>query len=199
MATSIVTIKRFTYRGDATEEFSNRYYLTGADPASPAEWLGLFTALTDAEKLIFPASTAIVGAYGYTDDSPTSSAVWSRDLRASGAIVGTFSTSPAADMPGDIVATVRWKTSRLTQKGKPIYLRKYYHDVKGDANGGDEVNTAHKTAYEAFATLLWDGAGVDSREIRGPGQTSETIVGSACSPWVTTRTLKRRGKRPTSP
>lgn len=191
-------MKKFTYRGDANEEFSNKYYLTGTDPASPAAWTTLFDALVAEEKKLFTNNVSIIRGYGYTDDSPTAASVWSRDLVAAAATVaGTF-VGGGQTTPGDVAACVRWKTSRLTSKGKPIYLRKYYHGARADASVADNVLAAHKTAYEAFATLLWDGAGVDGREIRGPGQASEVILGSSCLPHLTTRTLKRRGKRPTT-
>jgi hypothetical protein len=199
MATSLVLVKSFLYRADANEEWSNRYYLTGADPASPAEWTTLFDAFVAQEKLLYPATTKVVRGYGYTDDSPTSAAVWSRDLVAGSITVAGTATPSGRSMPGDVVAVVRWKTSRLTSKGKPIYLRKFFHDPWGQGTTGDLLNTTMKSAYEAFANLLWSGAGIGSRHIRGPGQTSETIVGASCSPYLTTRTLKRRGRRPTSP
>ena len=197
MATSIVLIKSFPYR-DLPEEWSNKYFLTGADPASPAEWTTLFDALVAEEKKLYSSVCKVVRGYGYTDDSPSAASVWSRDLTAAEAeVLGTF-TVAGSQQPGDAAATVRWKTSRLSSSGKPIYLRKYFHCVFGKTGDADEITATQIVAYEAFATLLWDGAGVDSRFIRGPGQSSEDIVGSSCSKYITTRTLKRRGRRPTT-
>ena len=198
MSVSITIIKKMTYRGDATEEWSNRYFLTGADPVSHEEWMDIFTPLTTAEKALYDSSHIIVAAYGYDDDGDSASAVWSRDLRTSGSIAGTHTVGSLSKTPGDAAFNVRWKTSRLTSKGKPIYLRKYYHGALISAGTPDTLASTQVTAANAFATELWDGAGIDGRFIRGPGQSSETILGSLCSPYVTTRTLKRRGRRPTS-
>jgi hypothetical protein len=188
-----------TYRGDTTEEWSNRYFLTGADPASSAEWQTLCEALAAEEKKLYDSTHKISRFYGYTDDAPSAAAVYTRDLvPGSLQINGTFALS-GGYLPGDAAAVVRWKTSRLSVKGKPIYLRKYYHGVMSVSGQGDSVLASQVTAYNAFATLIGTGAGVGGRNLRGPGETSETFLGSSVSPWVTTRTLKRRGRRPTTP
>jgi hypothetical protein len=41
-----------------------------------------------------------------------------------------------------------------------------------------------------------DGTFISGRKIRSQAQ-DETIISHQVSPWITTRTLKRRGKRPT--
>ena len=199
MATSITIIKRMSYRGDTSEEWSNRYFLDGPDPTSSTEWMDIFTPLATAEKDLYLSDHAIVGAYGYTDDADSAASVWSRDLRASGSIAGSFAPGAGSiKTPGDAAFTVRWKTSRLNSKGKPIYLRKYYHGALAQSANPDLLMATQVTAANAFATMLWDGAGIDGRHIRGPGQSADTIVGSACNVYVTTRTLKRRGRRPTT-
>jgi len=201
MAVGMTIIKRMTYKGDPTEEWSNKYHLSGADPADAAAWLALFNALTAQEKTLYESTHVIVRGYGYTSDASTAAAVWSRDLTAVGntTIPGTFANSGGIRSPGDTAAWVRWKTSRLSVKGKPIYLRKYYHGVALNSTNNDSpIATAQVTAYAAFGTKLLDGSFLDGRTIRAPGQSSETLLGSSVSSYPTTRTLKRRGKRPNS-
>lgn len=199
MAPRLTIVKKFTYRGDASEEWSNTYAFEGADPADSAAWLALFNALVTQEKTLYPATVTVVRGYGYTSDAADAVAVWSRDLVAAGATVaGTHPSGGEPSLPGDAAAWIRWKTSRLTSKGKPIYIRKYYH---GLFQGGslDLVQTSWRTAALAFGAKLWDGTFIDGRTIRAPGTSDETIVGTNCSVYVTTRTLKRRGRRPPTP
>jgi hypothetical protein len=199
VATRITLIKRFPYRG-VEEEYSNTYALTGSDPADAAAWVALMNALITAEKTHQSSVVDYVRAYGYDSDSETASAVWSRDLvAASETVMGTLSGSGMTQMPGDVAYWVRWKTSRLTSKGKPIYLRKYFHFAFADPADPDKIGPAQKTAALAFAAKMWDGTFLDGRTVRAPGQSSETIVGANASTYLTTRTLKRRGRRPTSP
>lgn len=207
--TGLTVIKRFTYRGDATEEWSNTYWFSGSVPADDAAWLTLFTALATQEKTLYTSGTSIVRAYGYNDDTGhygepprpnPAPAVWVRDLTIAPntPIPGTYTSSGGVAFPGDAAAWVRWKTSRLSEKGKAIYLRKYYHDVEHNYTvGPDSLKPAQVSAYAAFGTKLRDGSFADSRTLTAAGH-SDTLVGSGVAPYVTTRTLKRRGKRPGS-
>jgi hypothetical protein len=193
----MVLIKKFTYRADANEEWSNKYYLDGTDPADAAAWLTLYNALTAEEKKLYESSVKIVRAYGYTSDSPSAGAAWVRDATLLGAeITGTGSFTGNL-MAGDQAAMLYWKTGRLTSKGKAIYLRKFFHGGRVHLTERDQIAANWKTELESFATLLASGAGVDGRHIRGIGQSTDTIFTSGASPYVTTRTLKRRGRRPT--
>lgn len=200
MSTGISIIKRFAYRGNALEEWSNKYHFTGTDPATPADWLALFTALTTQEKTLYASSVEIIRGYGYTDDASTANNVWSRDLTAAGntTIPGTLSTASLTVNPGDTAAWIRWKTSRLSSPGgKPIYLRKYYHPAYSGTGGTrDTIGATWTTPALAFAAKLWDGSFIDARVLRAPGHSSETILGASVSQFTTVRTLKRRGKRP---
>lgn len=201
MATAMTLIKRFPYRGNTAEEWSNKYHLTGSTPATAADWLALFNALAAQEKTLYKLPVQIVRAYGYDSDASTANNVWSRDLTAIGntPIDGTLVTSGAAATAGDTAAWIRWKTSRLSSPGgKPIYLRKYYHPAYANTTDYDQTVSAWRTAAAAFGTKMIDGTFLDARTLRAPGQTSETFLGSSVSQYVTVRTLKRRGKRPNS-
>jgi len=197
VATSLIVIKRFDYRGVA-EEWSNRYYLTGGDPVTPGEWATLFDALNAQEKTLYHSGVHIVRGYGYTSDAASATSVWTKDLTLLAAEVAGTATG-GRPMSGDQVALVYWKTTRMNSRGKAIYLRKFFHAGYLNTSRQDELDPSHKVAYESFATLLATGAGVAGRHIRGPGVATDTIVTSGANLFVTTRTLKRRGKRPTSP
>jgi hypothetical protein len=200
MATGIglTVIKEFTYRGVA-EEFSNHYHLTGSVPANAAAWRTLFDALVAQEKTLYNGGVTVVAGYGYDDDAVTAHAVWSVDLKVSPntPVAGTFGGT-GRQYPGDTAMWIRWKLDRLNSKGKAIYLRKYFHGVMGpSAPSGihvDDVLDTQITALQAFATLLSTGAGVGGAHIRDTG--GGAVVSTGVSTFATTRTLKRRGKRP---
>lgn len=194
----ITIVKKFTYRGDPTEEFSNTYHLTGAVPADDAAWRTLFDALVAQEKTVYSATNTVIRGYGYATDNPDDNSVWSVNLDGSTGflpVAGTLTVTSATPAPGDCAVWVRWKTSRLNSKGKAIYLRKYFHGVWLNSGTADDVMTGQKTALAAFGTKLRDGSFVDGRTITAQTHT-DTILSSSASSYATTRTLKRRGKRP---
>jgi hypothetical protein len=51
------------------------------------------------------------------------------------------------------------------------------------------------TALDAFATKMWDGTFLSARTLRARTH-ADTITSSGHDAYITTRTLKRRGKRP---
>lgn len=196
--TGLTIVKKFPYRGDPNEEFSNTYHFTGSVPADSTAWAALAAALAAEEKAVYSADVSIIRYYGYATDNPADAAVWSSDI--SGApIAGTLTPTGGAQMAGDCAVWVRWKTSRLNSKGKAIYLRKYFHDVFATISGSnaDTVLAAQKTQLDELGTDLMDGTFLDGRTITARGHT-DTITARASSTYVTTRTLKRRGKRPGS-
>lgn len=199
--TGVTLVKRFNYRGDATEEFSNQYWLSGAVPTGSTPWKALADALIAQEKGVYPADVVVVRAYGYATDVESDPAVWSYDyLGAAATVAGTFPPGALSRAPGDAAMWIRWKTDRLNTKGRPIYLRKYFHGVVQQGNTAptcDDVATGQKTALTAFATKLRDGTFLDGRLIRSQSHDEGLLVPSV-SQYVTTRTLKRRGKRPGS-
>src|SRR3954454_17276008 len=127
------------------------------------------------------------------------SSVWSVDLtQAPNTVVaGTCSTSSSTFPPGDAAVWIRWKTDRYNTKGKPIYLRKYYHGALVLTGDRDAVAAGQKGALDAFGLKMRDGTFTEGRIIRSQKQV-ETLIGHGYASYVTTRTLKRRGKRPGS-
>ena len=194
--TVLVVNKRFNYRGTA-EEWANIYMLTGPTPADSGAWRTLFDALVAEEKKLYSSLVNVVGGYGYNKVPVKGDhAIWSVDLDiAPNTIVpGTYTTGGLTALPGDTAMWVRWKLDRLSIKGKPVYLRKYFHDVY--SNAVDQINTSQKTALTNFGGKMRDGTFLDARVITDHLGTA--VLSSGISSNPTTRTLKRRGKRPTS-
>lgn len=200
----ISIIKRMDYRGQA-EEWSNHYHLTGADPADQAAFKTLVDAIVLEEKKCYQSSSSVVRVYAYNaaDDpahNPNSHATWSWDYTVSPLTIvpGTLSISSSTEhgMSGDQSYWVRWDSGRMNSKGKKIWLRKYFH------SGGvlnfpvDQLTTNTVTAGNTFGAFMEGATIVGGRKLCGPD--GLTTSGHGTSAYVTTRTLKRRGKRPPS-
>ena len=193
----LTSIKSFQYRGVA-EEYSNTYMFDGSTPADATAWRALFDALNLAEKYCLDDHVSIVKAYGYNKvPVKGDSSVWSVDLRVSPntPVVGQYTASPGIPGAGDTAVWIRWGLDKLNTDGKRVYLRKYYHPgIAEAATVRDTVATNLKTAMSTFATKMHDGTFIDGRKIVGPDGTA--VIGHGVSSYITTRTLKRRGKRP---
>lgn len=185
----LVTIKRFTYRG-VTEDWSNRYHLSGTQPADAAAWAAVAVQMKDLEKAILPSTVQIVHWYAYNSGAVTASA--SGDLLSS--IAGTFSTTGGVVLSGDTANWVRWATGDMNSKGKPIYLRKYFHPGIGTTSDPDTTLASWRTAAATFGAALTNGTSLNGalKICRPSGTIGSTVL--ACT-TTTTRTLKRRGKR----
>lgn len=190
---SIVIVKNFGYRGKQ-EEFSNKYHFEGANVDTPAEWENLTDAFLTLERPTVPASVLWVRAYGY--NAGVDHAVWQKDWTSGGTQPG--GTMSVADWhlacPGDTAITIRWNTGELNSRGKKIYCRKYIHPAFRDEADWDEVNPQQRAQLQIFAEQLIDGSLGNNIRYCGPqgAGLSEPLVAQ----YLTTRTLKRRGKRP---
>jgi hypothetical protein len=193
---SLTIVKTFPYRG-APEEWSNTYFFTGALPTSPASWKTLADHVIAQEKTILDINDVITSAIGHK--AGESVAVWSFDYAGAGASVpGTFNITGATLGAGDSASWIRWSTDQLTSKGKPIYLRSYYHPAYTDASlSADTLKATWRTAAlaygNAWVTGFTDGDGIDHTRAGPHG-----VVGLVplVASFATTRTLERRGKRP---
>lgn len=195
--TVLTLIKRMSWRGN-NEDWSNTYMFSGSTPADSTAWRALFDALVTQEKTLYTAAVSVVHGYGYDGPpGPGDSAVWSVDLTVTPntPVAGTGSFA-GTKMPGDNAAWVRWGLDRMNSKGKRVYLRKYFHGVYADNSLTDNVAPQQVTALTAFGGKLRDGSFTAGRVITD--RLGTAVVGAAVSPYVTTRTLKRRGKRPGS-
>lgn len=198
--TAITLVKQMQYRDNLAEEWSNKYYLTGTAPTTDADWKTLADALIAQEKTCYLTESKVVRAYGYdqaeTDTSPVS--VWSYDYLAAGAAVhGTASMTGGQNVPGDAAACVSWRTTRRNTKGKPIFLRKYFHSCPVFASDPpDTLLTSYVTALGNFATALATTGLLGGTVFLRSRLHAETFDGHEVPLYVTTRTLHRRGKRP---
>lgn len=188
---SITINKVIPYRGDSREITSNTYHFSGTTPTTDAGWAALATAIWTAEKPLMPASLKYAGYLGY--EAGNEHAVSIKDLTETGEATdgGTASYSGYSQGAGDQAFWVRWRTPDRTSRGKRIYLRKYFHGV---LNNGDVVLAQIRTEGLAYGNKMIDGTLPGGAKICGPqgAVASDPYV----SPFVTTRTLKRRGKRP---
>lgn len=197
MPTAVTLIKRMSYRGDPNEEWSNKYFLTGGVPASDADWLALVNALKAEERKCFNSLSVIIRAYGYSSDALDADSVYQRDMvAATETVAGTLANTLGVATQAESAVWVRWKTSRMA-RGKAIYLRKYFHTAYASSTIADQPSAATVTALTAFGAKMRDGTFLDGRTVRARGQTGETFLGHNVSTWMTTRELKRRGRRPT--
>jgi hypothetical protein len=192
----ITLVKEFPYRG-APEEWTNSYHFLGPDPG---DWSTVATNLRNLEMPCFASEVVFKRAYCYAvHDDATRAGV--TEIVEWGGITGTFSTSGLglAGSSGDVAATVRWQTPDFTSGARPkrIYLRKYYHGVfsHSDPVGEqDALATEQLAKFELMAGALTEPDPIGAGDYCGP---RGALAGNyLVSPWLTTRTLKRRGKRP---
>lgn len=196
---SVTMVHKFTYRG-AVEEFSNTYHFSGTVPTSDANWLALIVAIWTKEKAAMGAEVFMSRAYGY--EAGEDNSVYQADTTTSGfpgaGDGGQISASGNLKVPGDVAATVRWYTGEHSSRGKKVYCRKYFHGVYGSTTTPDNVATAQLTALNTYAAGMIDGTLPGGVKYCGPQ--GAVLSAPAASVYLTTRTLKRRGKRPpTSP
>lgn len=194
--TVLTVIKKFTYRG-VFEEWSNTYAFTGSTPADSSAWRVLFDALVAEEKKLYTSSSMVVAGYGY-DGIPTTGdhAIWSVDMSVSpnSVVPGTLALGSDYKWAGDQAAWIRWGLDRYNTNGKRVYLRKYFHGGTVSTSNSDNISTTTDTAYAAFGTKMMDGTFATSRKICD--KDGAVPIGTGHSSFITTRTLKRRGKRP---
>lgn len=195
--TGVTLTKMFSYRGDATEEWSNTYWFGNAAPTSDAEWLAMWQGLWSEEAQVIPSNSKLVQVYGYNDRTYKSHAVYDHPVSPGEAGV-LIPPVAGVDFAGDQAACVQWKTNRKNSRGKWIYLRKYLHDGFVEAASPDFLEPSYHTKLLTYADAIrtyWGGIQP------GPSKDDPTpplipFPTSVVNPWVTTRSLKRRGKRP---
>ncbi len=193
MAAPMMTIiKKFTYRG-APEEWSNSYHLND-HPADRAGWVTDVGNMAFREQPLYTADCVVDRALVYNDASNPATFVF--DAATEGFdFAGALDGSTGHIFAGDQAATVGWETGILGGSGKMIWLRKYFHNGTEHDTVPDELSAVYAAALAAFgASLLGDAlpsgffyADKNGRRPDGPVHVD---------PWATTRTLKRRGKRP---
>lgn len=189
---SITLIKRMMYRGQQ-EEWSNTYHFTGTQPANAAAWKTLADALIGAEKQLLPASQSYVRAYGYNAGNEHSVAQIDYVALGGALVTGTLTTAGLTQLPGDAAVQMRALIGTST-RGKKVYIRKYFHGAVVDPSTPDNVQANQKSAINSYLGVLLGGTLPGSFKWSGPQGQEATAV--TTPPYITTRTLKRRGKRP---
>lgn len=189
---SLTLIKRFTYKGN-NEEWSNTYHFTGATPATPAAWKTLADAWIAAERTVLPNSCAYVRAYGYAPGNEHSVAQIDYVALGGALVLGSYSAAGNPQAPGDSAFMIRGLVG-LSTTGKKVYVRKYFHAAICTPGNGDTLVAGQKTASDAYCATLIAGTLPGAAKWSGPQ--GADVTGPVTLPFLTTRTLKRRGKRP---
>lgn len=191
--TVLTLTKRFNYRENPLEEWGNTYHFLGQPPITTAEWDSLANQVWNLEKPAMDASIHLVRATGHSSSDPGAVAVYEHDYTTPGPPpAGSFVTASAQRAPGDAAAVIQWLTNIKSARGKPIYLRKYFHGPYIEATNPDLLDPGYLNAVGVYAqafinTPIWGGLTNAKR--------TAAIVSIVVQGEVTTRTLKRRGKR----
>lgn len=190
---SITIVKRFLYR-TVNEEFSNTYHFSGTTPVDDAAWKTLADAIIAAEKVATGSWVHFVRAYGYIAGVEHSVAQIDYSVAPNVIVDGTMTVGSGIGVSGDVAATTRWYTGELNSRGKKIYCRKYFHGILADGGVFDKLDTGQLAKLNTFGAKLIDGTLPGSFKYCGPQ--GAALGPPQTSQWLTTRTLKRRGKRP---
>jgi hypothetical protein len=193
--TAILSLeKSFPYRG-GREHFLNEYHLDQV-PLDSTVWNSLGSAAWSFEANVFPSSVQLERIIGHNPGTPPV-LVYESDVAppGEGGISGSF--TPIAtehECPGDDAVWVRYGTTQKTSRGKPIYLRNYYHAVFYDATP-DTLSARQKTALDALGAAWVAGINVSGTTFRRAGPRGAVAQNHQTAQFITTRTLKRRGRR----
>jgi hypothetical protein len=195
--TGVTLVKKMPYRDLTDEEFSNTYWLRAAPPGDDASWMVLVNDLVNKEKAVSTTGVVYQRAYGYDSDDDHAHAVFLKDWVVDGsAPIGTFTDAGGTLMAGDQAACTEWKLDKKNARGKWIYLRKYFHHGLVNVNAHDELSLNYRVALDQFALDIKQASFHGGLR---PRKYDATITGQGTIQWVTTRTLRRRGKRPRTP
>lgn len=193
-APGVVIYKTFAWRGN-TEEWGNTYHFVGDAPSTDSGWRDLVDDLIDMEKAVIDSSVTIERAICYEDtDNPS---VYSYDLAAfAGTVPGSISHTGlgAHVQEGSSAYMARWNTGRRSSKGKPVYLRKYWHPALDTGSNPDVVNSGVVALVDTFAEDVMSASGAWPG-LAGPDGVAP--VGWLAETYTTNRTLRKGRRRPT--
>ena len=179
----VVTTKEFLFRGQP-ERFSNGYnFQTGTNPLDAAFAESVAKAVREMERNFH--SSAVKFVYLVAGELGQD-ALWSEELAGAGP-VGL--QPPEAMHPETVVMMESKRANRL-------YLRKFFHTRAHLGTDGDQLNATQISNINDHCDVLTDGSlpgGVkacfpDGSLANGP---------FVADPFLRTRQLKRRGRRPT--
>lgn len=193
-APGVVLYKTFMWRGE-TEEWGNTYHFVGDAPSTASDWRDLVDDLVALEKTVLCDTVTIERAICYEDTDHSS--VYSYDLSAfAGTVAGTFVTSTGGGetQEGGTSYMARWDTGRRSSKGKPIYLRKYWHPAYSSTGTPDVVKSNVVTLVAAFASAVLSVSG-SWPGLAGPDGVAP--VGHLAQTYTNYRDLRKGRRRPT--
>lgn len=184
---SIRVVKHFPYRGNANQQFSNRYHFDGSDPGSPTAWHDLMDALVLIEKTMFYADVVFDACFGYAPGSNV--AVASKTFAG---VAGTGAFGASDYCPGDCAAVARWATTKRSIKNHPVYCFSYWHGVFR-AHGGDRdtLLSAQQVAMQNYATDWNTGISVGGRTYKRTTPDGHPVTGALVETYVTHRDFPR--------
>jgi hypothetical protein len=185
-------VKSFEYRG-IYEEWSNQYHLSGVG-ADAAAHRAIADDLIALEIACYSERVTVRRVLVYADsDAPS---IYTYDLASfAGVVTGELDSTSGVTQAGDAAGWVRWDTGKTSSTGKKVYLRKYFHDPHASSDATpDTLSASWVTQYQGFGdSMLADFSGtVHMVDPEGDDPPGPALAG----PYITTRTLKRRGRRP---
>jgi hypothetical protein len=192
----VITVKRGTFRGEV-EEWSNGYHFSGTAPADRAAASALFKAVFALEAPFITAGQKLVQGYYY--ENPDGNATIGTDYRAD--TTTDLNSTGTAFASGNALSLEQVSLMKArcgyTSKGRPRYVMKFFHGVKRSGSDPDKVDWSTTAPLPAtLAAKYTDGSLPGGLKLCRPdGMVCEAPT---LDPYVRTRTLKRRGKRPSS-
>jgi hypothetical protein len=182
---SVKIRKSMPYRGN-TVIWSNRWFFDKTTLPSTADRDAIAQTIWNQELVQYTTKVTIVDAIWYAagSDVPVSTS------HPTGAC--TLATAGHVETPGDCASLLRFSTTQRTSKNHPIYLFKYFHDVRYDTGGNaDTVSPVQSGRNLTLGNLLVAGItqGAVTYKVAGPqGAVGQGVV---AEPLITHRDFPR--------
>ena len=181
---SIVVNKTLPFRG-GRETFSNRYlFQTGSNTVDAAFVQSVYVAVRDMERGRHSADVKFIGGWGgIAGEDAIFSRTESPELAGTRSV--TFGTHPETCVMAE---------SKIQNR---VYLRKFYHSLADQAGTSTDTRASGENAgWNTALAILTNGTlpgGVIACRPNGALATVPFTV----DPYLRTRQMKRRGRRPT--